>query len=267
MRAKSAVRALAAIALAMLPSAAWAGYCGVARYSGCTPCCYQQHCHTVMKTVRCVEWHKEQVQCCKTVYDRVCEDRVDQLHPLRTRNTSEASLLHRLPPVWETKTRCYTVCKPVWETKTRNVCYTTYHPVWETKTRCYTVCKPVWETKTRNVCYTTYHPVWETKTRCYTVCKPVWETKTRCYTVCKPVWETSTREVPYTVCKPVWETRQRNYTVCKPVWETVNVEVTYYVRKAVPYTKTIPSAAVTGKPRPIRFLARPTPRPSASPAP
>src|SRR5688572_5433231 len=104
MRAKSVVRALAAIALAMLPSAAWAGYCGVARYNGCTPCCYQQQCHTVMKTVRCVEWHKQEIQCCKTVYDRVCEDRVINC----TRYVREQ----------RQKQVCYTVCCPVWETKT-----------------------------------------------------------------------------------------------------------------------------------------------------
>ena len=164
MRAKSVVRALAAIALAMLPSAAWAGYCGVARYNGCTPCCYQQHCHTVMKTVRCVEWQKQQVTRCKTVYDRVCEDRVINCTRYVHEQRQKEVCYTVCKPVWETKTRCYTVCKPVWETKTRNVCYTTYHPVWETKQRCYTVCKPVWETKSRDVCYTTYHPVWETKT-------------------------------------------------------------------------------------------------------
>ena len=33
MRAKRAVQTLAFLALAMLPSAAWAGYCGAARYN------------------------------------------------------------------------------------------------------------------------------------------------------------------------------------------------------------------------------------------
>ncbi|HCK42747.1 MAG TPA: hypothetical protein DHW22_14065, partial [Planctomycetaceae bacterium] len=209
MRAKAAMQALAILALAVLPSVARAGYCGAARYNGCTPCCHQRQCHTVMKTVRCVKWERQCVECCRTVYDRVCEDRVINV----TRYVREQ----------RQKEVCYTVCKPVWETKKRT----------------YTVCKPVWETKTRKVCYTVCKPVWETKQRTYTVCKPVWETKQRTYTVCKPVWETRTREVPYTTYKAVWETKQRNYTVCKPVWETRSRDVTYYVRKAVPYTKTI----------------------------
>ena len=207
-------------------------------------------CHTVMKTVKCIEYEKQEVTCHKTCWERVCEN----------------SVINCTKMVPETRSRevCYTVCKPVWETAatttrsasrcgkraSKDICYTVCKPVWETKTRCYTVCKPVWETqdqrdsatrsasrcgKTKTRCYTVCKPVWETKTRCYTVCKPVWETRTkeillhglqagvgrprpRCYTVCKPVWETKTR--CYTVCKPVWETKTRCYTVCKPVWET-----------------------------------------------
>jgi hypothetical protein len=182
-------------------------------------------CHTVMKTVRCMEYRQQEFTCHKTCWDRVCEDRV----------------INCVKYVPETCSRevCYTVCKPCWETKTR--CYTVYKPCWETKTRevCYTVCKPCWETKTR--CYTVYKPCWENHSKevCYTVCKPVWETKTRCYTVCKPCWETKTKEICYTVCKPCWEERTRTYTVCKPCWETKTREICYNVMVPVKYTKTI----------------------------
>ncbi len=169
MRAKTALQALAAIAIVMLPSAAWAGYCGAARYNGCTPCCQQRQCHTVMKTVRCVKWERQCETRHRTVYDRVCENKVVNV----TNYVREQ----------RTKQVCYTVCKPVWETKQRT--YTVCKPVWETKQRTYTVNKPVWETRTKEVPYT--------------VSKPVWETRTRNYTVNKPVWETRTREVPYSV--------------------------------------------------------------------
>jgi len=225
MRAKPVVQALAVLALMLLPSVAKAGYCGAARYNGCTPRCHQRQCHTVMKTVRCVKWERQCVTRCRTVYDRVCEDRVINVTRYVREQRQKQVCYTVCKPVWETKTRTYTVCKPVWETRTRNVCYTVCKPVWETKTRTYTVCKPVWETRTRNVCYT--------------VCKPVWETKTRTYTVCKPVWETRTREVPYTTYKRVWETRTRNYTVQRRVYETRTQNYTYYVRKAVPYTRTV----------------------------
>ena len=70
MRAKFSAPVIALLALTMLPSAAWARYCGVARYRGCVPCCCKQQCHTVMKTVRCTKMVQKQVTCCKTVYDR-----------------------------------------------------------------------------------------------------------------------------------------------------------------------------------------------------
>ena len=154
----------AASLLTLVPAKAEAGFCGVARYNCCAPCC-QMKCHTVMKTVRCVEYEKQCVTCYKTCWERVCEDRV------------------------------INCVKYVPETRSKEVCYTVCKPVWETKTRCYTVCKPVWETRSKEICYTVCKPVWEERTRCYTVCKPVWETKTRCYTVCKPVWETKTRQI------------------------------------------------------------------------
>jgi hypothetical protein len=120
MRAKSGVLAFAVIAVAMLQSAASAGYCGAARYNRC---CKPKCCHTVMKTVRCVKYEKECVTCYRTVYDRVCYDKVINCT--------------RMVPETRTKEICYTVCKPVWETKTRE----------------YTVCKPCWETKTREVSF------------------------------------------------------------------------------------------------------------------
>ena len=168
----------AATALAIVPAKANAGFCGVARYSCCAPRC-QMQCHTVMKTVRCIEYRQQEFTCHKTCWDRVCEDRV------------------------------INCVKYVPETRTREICYTVCKPCWETKTRCYTVCKPCWENHSKEVCYTVCKPCWETKTRTYTVCKPCWETKTRTYTVCKPCWETKTKEICYTVCKPCWETKTR----------------------------------------------------------
>jgi hypothetical protein len=146
---------LAALALMLTPMGADAGWCGLARYSCCAPCC-QTTCCTVMKTVKCIEYEKQEVTCHKTVWERVCEEKV------------------------------INCTKMVPETRTREVCYTVCKPVWETRCNTYTVCKPVWETRSKNICYTVCKPVWETKTRCYTVCKPVWETRTReiPYTVC-----------------------------------------------------------------------------------
>jgi hypothetical protein len=144
---------LAVLALAFVPAQANAWFFGAARYNCCAPCCHQ-HCHTVMKTVKCVEYEKQEVTCYKTVYDQVCEDRVINCK--------------KMVPETRTKEICYTVCKPVWETRTRE--YTVCKPVWETRTREYTVCKPVWETRQREIQYTVCKPVWETRTREYTVC-------------------------------------------------------------------------------------------------
>ncbi len=184
----------AAAALSLVPAKANAGFCGVARYNCCGPCC-QMQCHTVMKTVRCVEYERQEFTCHKTCWDRVCEDRVINCVKYVPETRTREICYTVCKPCWETKTRTYTVCKPCWETKTREICYTVCKPCWETKTRCYTVCKPCWENHSKEVCYT--------------VCKPCWETKTRTYTVCKPCWETKTREICYTVCKPVWEERTR----------------------------------------------------------
>src|SRR5215216_4340818 len=184
----------AALALGLVPAKAQAGFCGIARYSCCEPCC-QMETHTVMKTVHCIEYEQQCFTCYKTCWDRVCEDRI----------------INCVKYVPETCSRevCYTVCKPCYETK--SYCYTVCKPCYETKTRCYTVCHPCWENHSKEVCYTVCKPCWETKTRTYTVCKPCWETKTRNYTVCKPCWETKSREICYTVCKPCWETKTREY--------------------------------------------------------
>src|SRR3954462_302616 len=172
----------AALTLALIPAKAQAGFCGIARYSCCEPCC-QMETHTVMKTVHCMEYEQQEFTCYKTCWDRVCEDRI----------------INCVKYVPETHTRevCYTVCKPCWETKTRN----------------YTVCKPCWETKTREICYTVCKPCWETKTREYTVCKPCWETKSReiCYNVLVPSTYTKTIQVP----SGHWETE--TYEVPGPV--------------------------------------------------
>ena len=76
MRANVGVSVLATLVLAMLPSAALAGYCGAARYNGCVPCSYQQDCHTVMKTVRCTEYEQKEITCYHTVIDEICEAKV-----------------------------------------------------------------------------------------------------------------------------------------------------------------------------------------------
>ena len=87
-----------ALALALVPAETNAGWCGLARYSCCRPCC-QMQCHTVMKTVRCIEYEQQQVTCHKTCWERVCEEKV----------------INCVKYVPETRTRevCYTVCKPV----------------------------------------------------------------------------------------------------------------------------------------------------------
>ena len=142
MKARWFAPLLAVLALLLAAVEANAGYCGCARYCCCAPCC-QMECHTVMKTVHCMEYEQQQITCYKTCWDRVCEEHI----------------VNCVKYVPETRTReeCYTVCKPRWETKTCN----------------YTVCKPCCETKTREICYTVCKPGWETKTCCYTVCKPV----------------------------------------------------------------------------------------------
>ncbi len=64
----------AATALVLVPATAQAGFCGVARYSCCEPCCQMEY-HTVMKTVHCIEYEQQCFTCYKTCWDRVCEDR------------------------------------------------------------------------------------------------------------------------------------------------------------------------------------------------
>ena len=55
----------AALALALVPAKAQAGFCGIARYSCCEPCC-QMETHTVMKTVHCIEYEQQCFTCYKT---------------------------------------------------------------------------------------------------------------------------------------------------------------------------------------------------------
>ena len=177
---------VATLALAFAPMDANACWCGIARYLRCAPSC-QVQCHTVMKTVRCVEYEQQQVTCYKTCWERVCEERV------------------------------INCVKYVPETRTKEVCYTVCKPVWEERTHTYTVCKPVWETRTKEICYTVCKPVWEERSHTYTVCKPVWETRTKdvTYYVRKAVpytktiqvqsghWETQEYEVPGPIVKKV----------------------------------------------------------------
>ena len=118
-------------------SAEWRVTAAVHRVARCSA-------HTVMKTVRCIEYEQQEVTCYKTCWERVCEDRV------------------------------INCTKYVPETRTREVCYTVCKPVWETKTRCYTVCKPVWETKTRR----------RSATRCASRCGKPGPAATRCASRC-----------------------------------------------------------------------------------
>ena len=176
-------------------------------------------CHTVMKTVRCVEYEQQRVTCYKTCWERVCEDRViNCVKYVPETRTREKFATRSASRCWETKTRCYTVCKPVLGNQDpRDLLHGLQAGAGKPRpaaTRCASRC-------------------WETKTSvCYTVCKPVLgnqdpllhglqagagKPRPATYTVCKPCWETKTREICYTVCKPVWEDRTRCYTVCKPV--------------------------------------------------
>ena len=128
MKATVSVPIFAALVLAVAPTRADAGYCGAARYSGCVPCSYNQDaggaCCTVTKTRRRVVYDRQQVTCYKTVYDRVCEDRVINVtRYVREKRMKEVNYTV-CKPVWETKTRTYTVCKPVWETRQKEICYT-----------------------------------------------------------------------------------------------------------------------------------------------
>src|SRR6201989_259906 len=193
----------ATLALPLAPAKAQAGFCGIARYSCCEPCC-QMETHTVMKTVHCIEYEQQCFTCYKTVWDRVCEDRIINCVKYVPEQRSREVCYTVCKPCFETKTFCYTVCKPCWETKTREICYTVCKPCYETKTRCYTVYHPCVENHSKEVCYTVCKPCWETKTReiCYTVGKPCWEERTGCYTVCKPCWETKSREICYNVMVP-----------------------------------------------------------------
>ena len=215
------------LVLALVPAKAEAGFCGVARYSCCAPCC-QMQCHTVMKTVRCIEYEQQAVHLLQNVLGPSLRRSGHQLREVRSRDPhprefatrsasrvgnedallhgvqavlgnqdprdllhglqavlgnqdallhgvqavlgkpQQGSLLHGLQAVWETKTRCYTVCKPCWETKTRTLhglqavlgnqdprrsATRSASRAGKTSTRCYTVCKPCWETKTREICY------------------------------------------------------------------------------------------------------------------
>ena len=120
----------AASLLTLVPAKAEAGFCGVARYSCCAPCC-QMQCHTVMKTVRCVEYEQQECHMLQDVLGPGVRRSGDQLRQVRPRDPhEEKSATRSASRCWETKTRCYTVCKPVLGNQAR-------------KEICYTVCKPV----------------------------------------------------------------------------------------------------------------------------
>ena len=272
---------LAVLAILFAAVEANAGYCGCARYCCCAPCC-QMECHTVMKTVHCIEYEQQQFTCYKTCWDRVCEEHIVNCTKYVPETRTREECYTVCVPQWETKTCNYTVCKPCWETKTRDICYTVCKPCWETKTCCYTICKPCYETKTRDICYTVCKPCWETKTCNYTVCVPSWETKTRTYTTCKAVWEPKTRDICYTVCKPCWETKTCVLHGLRPVVGNQdphlhNLQASLgnenpgnqlHGAEAGSIHEDDPGSERTlGNRSPTRFLARRTPAASASQAP
>ena len=209
----------AASVLTLVPAKAEAGFCGVARYSCCAPCC-QMQCHTVMKTVRCVEYEQQERHLLQNVLGPSLRRSGDQLRQVRPRDPLEGSLLHGLQAGLGNQDPLLHGLQAGVGNPTREICYTVCKPVWETKTRCYTVCKPVWETTAKKSATRSASRCGKRKTRCYTVCKPVWETRTRCYTVCKPVWETRLEKSATRSASRCGKTQTRCYTVCKPVWET-----------------------------------------------
>ena len=117
---------VASLVMLMVPDQADARYCGAARYRCCAPSC--QPCyHTVMKTVKCTVWDKECVTCHKTVYDRVCEDKVINCT--------------RYVPQTRTKEVCYTVASLAG--KIAAVLIRSASPAGKPRQKevCYTVCK------------------------------------------------------------------------------------------------------------------------------
>ncbi|MEN1682105.1 MAG: hypothetical protein AAGJ46_21210, partial [Planctomycetota bacterium] len=148
---------LAGLAIVLASSQADARYAGAVSYNSCDPCC-QPQTHTVYKTVKCVEYDRVEETRYKTVYDRVCEDKVVNYTKHVTEQRQKQVNYTVMKPVYETKTRTYTVNKPVYETIQKQVNYTVMKPVYETKTRTYTVHKPVYETRTKEVPYTVMKP-------------------------------------------------------------------------------------------------------------
>ena len=168
-----------------------AGYCGAASYNccpkaACAPsgdyCAARKCCKTSYQVVKETVWEKQNVTCCKTVYDTVCCK-----VPVKCWKN-----------VYQTcyRTENYTRCVPVYKTCYREVTCKVRKPCYKT---CYrTVC-----CKIRKPCYKTcYRDV------CYTVCKPVYHTcyRTCCYKVRRPVYKTCYRDV----CCTTYKTRNEN---------------------------------------------------------
>ena len=164
--------AAAVAAVSFAAPAAQAGLCGAGSYGVCpeSATAANSGCY---RTVREVVYDTKQIQCKKTVLDRVCE----QVPVTRTRNVYETCY----------RDECYQVRKPVYNTCYRDVCYTVRKPVYKTchRTVCRTVRKPVYKTCYRDVCRTVRKPVYKT---CY---------REQCYTVRKPVYNTCYRDVCY----------------------------------------------------------------------
>ena len=199
-------------------------------------------CHTVMKTVRCMEYEQQEITCHKTCWDRVCEDRVINCVKYVPETRSRESLLHGLQAGLGNQDRvCYTVCKPVWETKTREICYTVCKPVLGNQDRAATrSASRSGRTTARKFATRSASRFWETKTRTLHGLQAGWETKSRedllhglqagvgrpdphATRSASRCGKTKTREICYTVRKPVHYTK--TIQVPSGHWETQTYEV------------------------------------------
>ena len=201
-----------------------------------------------MKTCKEVVYEKQQYTCYKTCYERVCEQKTDQLRQVRSRDLLPRVQVHgvqagvgNLRPNGATTRSASRSGKPRPKRSATRSASRSRKP--RPREICYTVCKPVWETKTKEICYTVCKPVWETQTKeiCYTVCKPVWETKTKrhlLHGLQASVGDSDEGHLLHRLqaglgnqdhARSATRSASRSgkprpseicYTVCKPVWET-----------------------------------------------
>ncbi len=196
----------AASVLSLVPAKAEAGFCGVARYSCCAPCC-QMQCHTVMKTVRCIEYEQQECHLLQNVLGPGMRRPGDQLRQVRPRDPHDAKFATRSasrsgkPRPAATRSASRSGKPRPARSATRSASRSG-----KPSTRCYTVCKPVLGKPQQGdllhglqAGLGNQDPLLHGlqaglgnqdphATRCASRCgKPA--RSEICYTVCKPVWE------------------------------------------------------------------------------